>query len=50
MLKGLFAGLPDRCVVLLEDIDTAGATCFRDSGPEDSDSDIDVTIWSIPNG
>ncbi|RSL58675.1 hypothetical protein CEP51_014041 [Fusarium floridanum] len=41
MLKGLFAGLPDRCVVLLEDIDAAGATCSRDSGPEDSDSDTD---------
>ncbi|KAH6883603.1 P-loop containing nucleoside triphosphate hydrolase protein [Thelonectria olida] len=30
MLKGLFAGLPDRCVVLLEDIDAAGATCSRE--------------------
>jgi chaperone BCS1 len=42
MLKGLFAGLPDRCVVLLEDIDGAGATCSRDPGPEDSDSGMDT--------
>ncbi|KAM5354953.1 hypothetical protein ACJ41O_001599 [Fusarium nematophilum] len=41
MLKGLFARLPDRCVVLLEDIDAAGATCSRDSGSEGSDSDTD---------
>lgn len=42
MLKGLFAGLPSRCVVLLEDIDAAGATQSRDSGPEDSGSDMDT--------
>ncbi|KAJ3455019.1 hypothetical protein MRS44_013619 [Fusarium solani] len=30
-----------RCVVLLGNIDAAGATCFRDSGPENSDSDTD---------
>ncbi|RBA13413.1 mitochondrial chaperone bcs1 [Fusarium proliferatum] len=42
MLKGLFAGLPDRCVVLLEDIDAAGAACSRDSHSEDSDSDTDA--------
>lgn len=42
MLKGLFAGLPERCVVLLEDIDAAGSACSRDSGPEDSDSDMDT--------
>ncbi|KAJ3453432.1 hypothetical protein MRS44_017679 [Fusarium solani] len=41
MLKGLFAGLPDRCVVLLEDIDAAGATCSRDPDTEGSDSDTD---------
>jgi chaperone BCS1 len=41
MLKSLFAGLPERCVVLLEDIDAAGATCSRDSNSEDSDSDTD---------
>ncbi|KAH7186505.1 P-loop containing nucleoside triphosphate hydrolase protein [Fusarium oxysporum] len=39
MLKSLFAGLPDRCVVLLEDIDAAGSACSRDSTSEDSDSD-----------
>ncbi|KPA35241.1 hypothetical protein FLAG1_12079 [Fusarium langsethiae] len=42
MLKNLFAGLPDRCVVLLEDIDAAGATCSRDSQSEGSDSDTDA--------
>ncbi|KAH7302879.1 P-loop containing nucleoside triphosphate hydrolase protein, partial [Stachybotrys elegans] len=42
MLKSLFAGLPDRCVVLLEDIDAAGAACSRDSNSEDSDSDGDA--------
>ncbi|KAL5625701.1 hypothetical protein FOBRF1_000044 [Fusarium oxysporum] len=42
MLKNLFAGLPDRCVVLLEDIDAAGAACSRDSSSEDSDSDTDT--------
>ncbi|KAF9767934.1 hypothetical protein IL306_014833 [Fusarium sp. DS 682] len=42
MLKGLFAGFPDRCVVLLEDIDAAGAACSRDSQSEDSDSDTDA--------
>lgn len=42
LLKGLFAGLPDRCVVLLEDIDAAGAACARDSNLEDSDSGTDT--------
>jgi chaperone BCS1 len=41
MLRGLFAGLPDRCVVLLGNIDAAGAPCSGDSGPKDSDSDTD---------
>ncbi|KFA80180.1 hypothetical protein S40288_10056 [Stachybotrys chartarum IBT 40288] len=41
MLKSLFAGLPERCIVLLEDIDAAGAACSRDSNSEDSDSDAD---------
>ncbi|RYO89564.1 hypothetical protein DL764_008553 [Monosporascus ibericus] len=40
MLNGLFAALPDRRVVLLEGIDAGGATCSRDSGPEDSDDDM----------
>ncbi|KAH7186110.1 uncharacterized protein B0J16DRAFT_268440, partial [Fusarium flagelliforme] len=44
ILKGLFAGLADRCVVLLEDIDTAGAACSRDSHSEDSDSDTDARL------
>ncbi|RTE68422.1 hypothetical protein BHE90_017199 [Fusarium euwallaceae] len=38
MLKSLFADLPERCVVLLEDIDAAGAACSRDSDSKDSDS------------
>ncbi|KID87146.1 mitochondrial chaperone BCS1, partial [Metarhizium majus ARSEF 297] len=42
-LKDLFAALPDRCVVLLEDIDAAGAALSRDSDPEDSDSDEDAS-------
>ncbi|RSL40394.1 hypothetical protein CEP54_016132 [Fusarium duplospermum] len=42
MLNGLFAGLPGRCVVLLEDIDAAGAACSRDSDSEDSDSGTDA--------
>ncbi|KND86180.1 putative mitochondrial chaperone BCS1-B [Tolypocladium ophioglossoides CBS 100239] len=37
MLKGLFSELPDRCVVLLEDIDAAGAACSRGSSSDDSD-------------
>ncbi|KAG6017584.1 hypothetical protein E4U43_000815 [Claviceps pusilla] len=40
MLKNLFAALPDRCVVLLEDIDAAGAACSREPSAEDSDSDV----------
>ncbi|WAO93443.1 Hypothetical protein NCS54_01099100 [Fusarium falciforme] len=42
MLKSLFAELPERCVVLLEDIDAAGAACSRDTGSEDSDSGTDA--------
>ncbi|KAI9152387.1 putative mitochondrial chaperone BCS1-B [Paramyrothecium foliicola] len=42
MLKSLFAELPERCVVLLEDIDAAGAACSRDSDSEDSDSGTDA--------
>lgn len=42
MLKSLCVGLPDRCVVLPEDIDAAGAACSRNSNPEDSDSDADT--------
>ncbi|KAH7116670.1 hypothetical protein B0J13DRAFT_459111, partial [Dactylonectria estremocensis] len=56
MLKGLFTGLLDRCIVLLEDIYNAGATCFRDSGPEDLDNDIymrlrkrEVTLLGLLN-
>ncbi|KAG5786778.1 hypothetical protein H9Q69_014148 [Fusarium xylarioides] len=41
-LKDLFDGLPDRCVVLLEDIDAAGATRSRDLRSEDSDSEGDT--------
>jgi chaperone BCS1 len=38
-LKCLFDALPVRCVVLLEDIDAAGAACSRDFNAEDSDGD-----------
>lgn len=44
MLKGLFSELPDRCVVLLEDIDAAGAACSRGSSSDDSDSDTDTRL------
>lgn len=42
-LKDLFNRLPDRCVVLLEDINAAGASHSRDSGSEDLDSDEEKT-------
>ncbi|RTE67999.1 hypothetical protein BHE90_017624 [Fusarium euwallaceae] len=42
MLKSLFADLPERCVVLLEDIDAAGAACSRDSDSKESDSGTDA--------
>ncbi|KND86935.1 putative mitochondrial chaperone BCS1-B [Tolypocladium ophioglossoides CBS 100239] len=42
MLKNLFSELPDRCVVLLEDIDAAGSVCSRGSSSEDSESDTDT--------
>ncbi|KAL2162027.1 hypothetical protein VTH06DRAFT_7812 [Thermothelomyces fergusii] len=35
-LTALFADLPRRCVVLLEDIDTAGLTHTREDGEQDS--------------
>jgi chaperone BCS1 len=41
MLKTLFSELPEKCVVLLEDIDAAGAVCSRVSDSEDSDSDAE---------
>ncbi|PVH82536.1 hypothetical protein DL98DRAFT_414606 [Cadophora sp. DSE1049] len=36
-LSTLFTDLPKQCVVLLEDIDTAGLTHTRDAKPEDSE-------------
>ncbi|CAG9953437.1 unnamed protein product [Clonostachys rosea f. rosea IK726] len=41
-LNDLFSALPDKCVVLLEDIDAAGATWSRDSDADDSDSDLET--------
>jgi chaperone BCS1 len=41
-LNDLFGALPDKCVVLLEDIDAAGATWSRGSDAEDSDSDLET--------
>ncbi|CAI6057959.1 unnamed protein product [Clonostachys chloroleuca] len=38
-LKTLFRSLPKKCVVLLEDIDAAGATCSRSFNPEGPESD-----------
>ncbi|KAL2150762.1 hypothetical protein VTH82DRAFT_7325 [Thermothelomyces myriococcoides] len=38
-LASLFAELPRRCVVLLEDIDTAGLTHTREEGAQDSATD-----------
>ncbi|KAI0477719.1 BCS1 N terminal-domain-containing protein [Xylariaceae sp. FL0804] len=44
VLGSLFGDLPRRCVVLLEDIDTAGLTHTREEVDEDqSDSDSDST-------
>lgn len=41
-LKDLFTALPDRYIILLEDINTAGATYSRESDTEDSDSDGEI--------
>ncbi|CAI6089422.1 unnamed protein product [Clonostachys chloroleuca] len=41
-LNDLFGALPDKCVVLLEDIDAAGATWSRGSDTENSDSDLET--------
>ncbi|KAL2170217.1 hypothetical protein VTG60DRAFT_5085 [Thermothelomyces hinnuleus] len=55
-LATLFAELPRRCVVLLEDIDTAGLTHTREDGAQDSvadgtDNGADAsTNTSVPNG
>lgn len=38
-LSTLFAELPRRCVVLLEDIDTAGLTHTRENAPSDASND-----------
>ncbi|EEU33803.1 uncharacterized protein NECHADRAFT_56027 [Fusarium vanettenii 77-13-4] len=42
MLKSLFADLPERCIILLEDIDAAGAACSRDFDSKDSDNGINA--------
>ncbi|AEO58867.1 hypothetical protein MYCTH_2306553 [Thermothelomyces thermophilus ATCC 42464] len=55
-LATLFAELPRRCVVLLEDIDTAGLTHTREGGAQDSvadgaDNGADAsTNTAVPNG
>ncbi|KAL2176141.1 uncharacterized protein P884DRAFT_203681, partial [Thermothelomyces heterothallicus CBS 202.75] len=55
-LATLFADLPRRCVVLLEDIDTAGLTHTREGGAQDSvadgtDNGADAsTNTPVPNG
>lgn len=41
-LSSLFAELPKKCVVLLEDIDTAGLTHTRDDEEDGEDEDEDV--------
>jgi chaperone BCS1 len=38
-LKTLFRSLPKKCVVLLEDIDAAGATCSRSFNPDGPESE-----------
>jgi chaperone BCS1 len=51
-LASLFAELPRRCVVLLEDIDTAGLTHTRDNGngtpATDTDSSPSTTTDMVP--
>ncbi|KAK0743095.1 BCS1 N terminal-domain-containing protein [Schizothecium vesticola] len=51
-LASLFAELPRRCVVLLEDIDTAGLTHTRDNGngtpTTDTDSSTSTTTDMVP--
>lgn len=49
-LASLFAELPRRCVVLLEDIDTAGLTHTRDDANQpDADNDSDTTTPTTPS-
>ncbi|KAE9577839.1 hypothetical protein CGMCC3_g6239 [Colletotrichum fructicola] len=45
-LSALFAELPQRCVVLLEDVDAAGTTRVRDADNDQSDLGSDVTRGS----
>lgn len=47
-LSTLFASLPQRCVVLLEDIDTAGLTHTRDDNA-DKDEETKPPAKAIPN-
>ncbi|KAJ0298560.1 hypothetical protein Brms1b_013355 [Colletotrichum noveboracense] len=42
-LSALFAELPQRCVVLLEDVDAVGTTQSRDTDADESDSGSEVS-------
>ncbi|KAK2728903.1 mitochondrial chaperone bcs1 [Colletotrichum kahawae] len=42
-LSALFAELPQRCVVLLEDVDAVGITQSREADAEESDSGLEVS-------
>ncbi|KAJ5581134.1 ATPase AAA-type core [Penicillium hetheringtonii] len=42
-LSSLFSDLPRRCIVLLEDVDTAGVTHSRGTDPNDKDKEDDNT-------
>ncbi|KAK1722911.1 mitochondrial chaperone bcs1 [Colletotrichum acutatum] len=45
-LSALFAELPQRCVVLLEDVDAVGTTQSRNTDADDSDSGSEVSRTS----
>ncbi|KAI8308015.1 mitochondrial chaperone bcs1 [Colletotrichum sp. SAR11_59] len=50
-LSALFAELPQRCVVLLEDVDAVGTTRSRDADTDESDSGSEVSRSSSkPSG
>ncbi|KAK2005331.1 P-loop containing nucleoside triphosphate hydrolase protein [Colletotrichum eremochloae] len=45
-LSALFAELPQRCVVLLEDVDAVGTTRSRDTDADESDSGSEISRTS----
>lgn len=49
-LSSLFAELPRRCVVLLEDIDSAGLTHTREDGKSDDGTTDQTPVASVPSG